>query len=258
MLRRAAERPAGRLSDVFTSSAERQAAYDFIESDVRPEVLTNAFAEASLRTVGETKSVYVVLDGTSLSLVDRGKAKGFGSIGQRGFPTRGLKVIDALAVAGNGTPIGLLDLEWWARQAKSARSRFVRRRAGETETIHWVNAVHRVAERMREHAPECTPHFVIDREGDNAEILRAVAKPGQSFTVRATQDRPVLLGNGRRRPLRAHLKKRRILGAHVVDVPAGPSRRARRAVLEVRVAEIELELPNHAEGRRTSFPVRVV
>lgn len=258
MLRRAAERPAGTLSDVFTSSAELEGAYDFIEGDVSGAMIMKAFAGATLRAVGDATSVYVVLDGSSLSLIDRAKTKGFGSIGKRAFPTRGLKVIDALAVAEDGTPVGLLDLEWWAREAKKSGSRFVRRRAGETETARWLAVVRRTGELMREQAPHCTPWFVIDREGDNAEILRAVAQPGHSFTIRATQNRPVLLPHGRRRPLHSHMKKQRVLGVHVVDVPAGPNRRARRAVLDMRVAKVTLELPDHATGKRTPFSGNVV
>jgi hypothetical protein len=258
MLQRAAERPAGKLTDVFRSGAELQGAYDFIEGDVSAKAITSAFAEASVRAVGDADWVYAVVDGTSLSLVDRTKTKGFGSIGKQVLPTRGLKVIDVLAVAQDGTPVGLLDLEWWARSPATSRSRHLRRRTGETETTHWVDVVGRTGELLREHAPGCAPWFVIDREGDCADILRAVAQPGQRFTVRATQNRSVVLANGGRRPLFKHLNKQPVLGAHVVNVPAGPNRRARLAVLDVRIADVVLELPDHATGRRTELPVRVV
>jgi hypothetical protein len=258
MLRRAAERPAGTLSDVFVVSAERQAAYDFIESDVSAKAIMTAFGQASLRAVGEARWVYAVVDGTSLSLVDRSKSKGFGSIGKRAFPTRGLKVLDVLAVAADGTPVGLLDLEWWVRGDKKAGSRYVRRRAQQTETTHWVDVVRRTGDLVREQAPDCAPWFVIDREGDNAEILRAVAQPGQRFTIRATQNRSTVLPSGRLRLLHTHLHKQRVLGAHVVDVPAGPKRDARRAVLDVRAAAVVLRLPDRATGKYAEFPVQVV
>jgi len=257
MLRRAADRPAGRLTEVFSTHAELQAAYDFIEADIAPRALMMAFAEASLRAVGDAPFFYAVVDGTSLSLTDASKTKDFGSIGKRALPTRGLKVLDALAVAGDGTPIGLLDLEFWARGPKSTKSRKVRRRAGETETAHWVDVVTRTGEMVHEKAPSCVPWFLIDREGDNAEILRAAAKQGR-FTIRAKQDRPVILVDGHRRPLRRYMRKRRVAGNYDVDVPAGPKRTARRAQLDVRFADLVLDLPEHATGRRTTMNVRVV
>lgn len=216
-----------------------------------------AFAEASLRAVGDAPFFYAIVDGTSLSLTDASKTKDFGSIGKRAFPTRGLKVLDALAVAGDGTPLGLLDLEFWARGPKSKKSRTARRRAGETETAYWVDVVTRAGELVHEKAPSCVPWFLIDREGDNAEVLRAAAKQGR-FTIRANQDRPVVLVDGRRRPLRQYMGKRRVAGNYDVDVPAGPTRTARRARLDVRFADVVLDLPEPVTGRRTTMNVRVV
>jgi len=257
MLRRAAEQPAGRLTEVFSARAELQAAYDFLETDIAPRALTVAFAEASLRAVGDAPFFYVVVDGTSLTLPDVSQTKDFGSIGMRAVPTRGLKVLDALAVASDGTPIGLLDLKFWARGPKSTKSRKVRRRAGETETAHWVDVVTRTGELAHDRAPSCVPWFLIDREGDNAEILRDAAQQGR-FTIRACQDRPVVLVDGRRRSLRRYMRKRRVAGSYDVDVPAGPKRTARRARLDVRFADIVLDLPEHATGHRTTMNVRVV
>jgi len=257
MLRRAADQPAGRLTEVFSTRAELQAAYDFIETDIAPRALVTAFAEASLRAVGDASHIYVPVDGTSLSLTDVSKTKDFGSVGMRALPTRGLKVLDALAVAAEGTPVGLLDLEFWVRGPKSKKSLRVRRRKGETETTHWVDVVTRTGELVRRKAPSCVPWFLIDREGDNAEILRAATKQGR-FTIRANQDRPVVLVDGRRCPLRRYMRKRRIAGSYDVDVPAGPARRARRARLDVRFADVVLDLPVRATRRRTTMKVRVV
>ena len=76
MLQRAAERPAGKLTDVFKSGAELQGAYDFIEGDVSARAITTALGEASMRAVGDASWVYAIVDGTSLSLVDLTKRRG--------------------------------------------------------------------------------------------------------------------------------------------------------------------------------------
>ena len=258
MLRRAVERPAGTLTEVFSASAELQGAYDFLEGDVAPRALTLAFAEASLRKMRDEKRCYAIVDGTGLTVVDRAQTKGFGSVGTRSIPARGLKVLDALAVNFDGLPLGLLDLEFWARKEKSKKSRYARRRDGETETAQWVDVVRRTGELAREQAPSCELWFVIDREGDNGDILRAAANYGPKFIIRAAQNRPVVRLNGRRRLLRAHMGKCRIVGMHCVDVPAGPRRKERRAVLDVRIADVVLDLPERATGKRTTMSVRVV
>jgi hypothetical protein len=258
ILQRAAERPAGALTAVFSDAAELQAAYDFIEGSVSASAMTAALAEATVRAAGDAEWMYAIVDGSSLSIVDRTKTKGFGSIGKQVLPTRGIKVIDTLGVAEDGTPLGILDLEWWARGPKPSGSRYARRRAGHTEVTHWVDAVHRTGETVRVYAPNVALWYVIDREGDCADILRAVALPGQRFTVRATQDRRIILPKGRRRRLHKHMAKQPVLGAHVVQVPAGPNRRKRIATLDVRIADVVLELPDNATDRRTELPVRVV
>lgn len=258
MLARAVQSPGGRLSDVFTTPAELQGAYDFVEGEVRPEAITTAFAEATIRALGDATSCFVPFDGSSLSLTDRTGKKGFGSVGKRQLPTRGLKVIDAIGVAMDGTPVGLLDLQWWARGPKSRGSRYVRRRSGKTETRHWVQVVERVSDLFESKAPHCTPWFLGDRECDNSELLQTVAQPGRAFTIRSVQNRPVRLPHGRRRPLRAHMKRHPVCGSYVVDVPGGPHRRARRSVLDMRFADVILDLPDRTTGERIPFPIRVV
>ncbi|MDB4998292.1 MAG: hypothetical protein JWM74_5724 [Myxococcaceae bacterium] len=258
MLRRAAERPGGRLSEVFESKAELQAAYDFVESDIDPRALVEGFADATVRAARDLPFVYVVVDGTSLSLTDRQQTKDFGSIGQRAFPTRGLKVIDALAVAPDGAPIGLLDVHFWARKPKATRPRFMRRRLRDTETTHWVEVLERLRDRM---VPSLIrPWFVIDREGDCAEMLRALDRPEVTFTVRSNQDRRLSPGSSRNHSLRAHMRNRPVLGRHFVNVPSTDGQPSRIARLDMRIGRVVLDLPNHAQSSRarTSLAVHVL
>lgn len=258
MLRRAAEAPAGRLSEVFRSAAELQAAYDFVEGEVPPDELVAGFARASLRVVSSDRFVYVPVDGTSLSLTDRKKTKDFGSIGKRAFPTRGLKIIDAIAVDHHGTPVGLLDLVGWARGPKSSRSRWVRRRSQETETQRWVSTIERVCSRLLEAGVECRPWFLMDREADSTDVFDALARTGAHFTLRANQNRLVRLRNGGRRLLRTELRRRAIRGRHWLQVPAGAHRTARVAALDVRFGEVVLDLPLHGTRDRRALQVYAV
>lgn len=259
MVRRALATPGGRLCVVFRDNAELQGAYDFVQGRVPPAALMASIARATCAQLGDDRRAFVVVDGTSLSLTDRKGAKGFGAIGMRSLPTRGIKVLDALAVSEDGVPIGLLDLHYWVRGAKSRLSRYDRRRLGQTETTHWLETIETAAARLKEHAPECSPCFVIDREGDNAEMLRLLGT-GESlrYIVRAAQDRPVIDARGRRRWLRACMKRQEIVGTRVVDVPAAPGRSARRAVLEIRTARVELDLPDRANRVRFRLKTNVV
>lgn len=257
MLRRAVQRPAGRLTDTFKCPAELQGAYDFVEGQLPPADLTGALGTAVMRAVADESRVYVAVDGTSLSLTDRAGAKDFGAIGARGFPTRGLKVINALVVTESGVPVGLAYQEWWARAARSSRSRAHRRRRLLTEMRRWVDTIEAASLRFQIDAPGCRPCFVIDREGDCAAVLGTVSKPGRGFIVRAAQNRPVLSGT-RRRKLWSTMRRRPILGTRVIEVPAAPGRRARTSVFDLRTARVTLDLPDRETGKRFQLEVAVV
>jgi len=256
MLRRILERPAGRVTEVFDDDAEQQAAYNFVEGETPVEAIVEALAQATLRQIADDPFVYVPLDGTSLTLTDRLKSKGFGSVGRRQFPTRGLKVIDAIAVRPDGTPMGLLGLEWWARSPRTSTSRARRRRRGETEVRHWVGAIEHVDTLFAEST--CKPWFVIDAEGDAADILRALTASTRHFTVRVSQrDRFVIRGNQRLK-LGQFMRRRRRCGTREVLIPKAPGRRARIARLEIRSARLQLEIPVNETGGRMTISVGVV
>ena len=254
MLRRAAEHPAGRITQVFTSPAELQAAYDFVEGAVSASSLVDALATATLSAASERDFAYVIVDGTSLTLTDRAKRKDFGSVGSRSLPTRGLKVIDAIGVSPGGVPLGLLELHFWARGAKNSRSRFMRRRRLETEVRHWVDVIETA--RHRVDVAGMKPHFVIDREGDCAQILRAVAKNGSSFTIRAAHRQRLCATKSRN--LLQTMKRQPITGRLLVEVPKSSQHPARTAVLDVRHARVVLDLPDRQHNTRVLFEVSVV
>src|SRR5688572_22203587 len=66
---RAAERPSGKLSEVFTSARELDAAYDFVERDnTSTTALELAVGSAAAR--GCAGRVHVVVDGSSAKIVD--------------------------------------------------------------------------------------------------------------------------------------------------------------------------------------------
>src|SRR5690606_8947084 len=117
MATRAAERPDGKLTQVFERDKERQGAYDLLETKyVTAEALSEACGGAVARRAASEPFVYVAVDGTSLTLSDRSRSKDFGSIGPLTAKARGLKVINALGVSASGVPLGLFSQFWWARK----------------------------------------------------------------------------------------------------------------------------------------------
>jgi hypothetical protein len=264
-----AQNPGGRVSSVFRRSAERQGAYDFLESKhVGTEAILAAAVEACNRRSAEFPFVFVPLDGTSLNLTDLARTKNFGSVGSRERGARGLKVIDAIAVAPDGTPLGIAGMKWWARGARPSRPRELRSTA-EKELQHWLDAVDAVTASMRRSAPETRAWFQVDREGDAQYLLDKLAACGGLFTVRSQSNRRlsttglVLPGAGRhpvkrRRYLRGYMSRQHPVLRDLLEVPGRDGQPARQAVVVVRAASVVLQMQDRRRTKHRTLPINVV
>ncbi len=73
-------------------------------------------------------------------------------MGSRERGARGLKVVDAIAVAPDGTPLGIAAMKWWARGPRRAPSK-IERSTAEKECQHWLDAVDMTATATKSAAP---------------------------------------------------------------------------------------------------------
>lgn len=260
---RAAENPSGRLSDVFSSSRELDAAYDFVERDQTSVVqLENAVGRATASQCSEQPRVRVAVDGSSVNLHDGTNAKGFGRIGTDFAGARGLKVISALAMGADGVPIGLLAQSWWARPdapsrtAKEKRRDRKRKKPEQKETRYWLQTIELSAERLE--ATGALGWFQLDREADAWPTLLTLSQSGHWFTVRSSWDRLLAVTGRDKQYLRAHMTATPAMGSYELDVPARPGRQARTAHMVMHGAEVTLLLRDKRRGKHHPLHVRVV
>jgi hypothetical protein len=244
------------VTEVFRNPAERQATYDFLEHD---QVPTAAVGEAVFTATTESgrklERVLVVLDGTSLQLVDESGSKGFGHIGTFAKGAHGLKLINALALTPDGTPLGVADQVWWSRHERAEHDRY--RPAQDRESARWREAATRIIERHAEHAPNTKVHFLADREADAAYLIQLLLRSGHEFTIRSNATRRVAVGS-QRVDLRRRLADLDPVARMEVELPATATRRARRASLEIRAARLPIVWRDHLVGDRRIAPITVV
>lgn len=201
----------------------------------------------------EQPYVLVSVDGSSLNIVDRNDTKGFGVVGNVSKSGRGLKVVTAYALAPDGTPVGVLDQQWWLRDStKKEKALRHHRTTEEKETRYFHQAIEQSTRRLEQRTAGARAWFLLDRESDRRATLELVHGMHQHwFTIRANYNRRILNRWERTGPLNHRrifrdAKSRRFVddalgGVNVqghlqLDVPARPGRQARRAVLSVRVA----------------------
>lgn len=262
----AARRPSGKVSAVFDRTREREGAYDFLESPhVRPEVVAESvFATTAARARG-SDHVYVVIDGTSLSLTDDNGAKGFGPVNKRDTPGTGLKVMNALAVARDGVPLGLIDQAFWSRPQPPTKQltraervkRNHRRPFEDKETSRFVEAARKSVERLDREGVRAW--VVIDREGDHQNILLGLHDTGCIFTVRGHWNRRLWpAGEGNVEDL---LDAEPSIGTYEVEVGRTGRRAARTARCELRAVQVTLRFSptSQGDGRRAMrlYAVRI-
>lgn len=257
----ACERPSGKVAAVFTGDRQREGAYDFLENpDVPTEEIVAGLATATVRRCAGLPFVFVPVDGTSITVVDRAAERDFGRIGSDKHGARGLKVIDALAVDPQGTPIGLLALSWWARSEERSPELGSHARQArpleQKETRFWVQTVQAAAAALDEEG--IRGWFQIDREGDGRDLLLALCGTQHGWTVRGNADRSIELEGGDSGQLRAELARQTVSGIYRLQVVARPGRRARQASMAVRVGQVVLRLRDKATHRITNLPVTAV
>jgi hypothetical protein len=251
-------RPGGRVSDVFIDDAERQGAYDFLESDaVHADALMAAMGEACGRRCAEHRFVFVPVDGSSLTLADRYRAKDFGAIGTHRAGARGIKFVDAIAVSPAGVPLGCLAIRWWTRNAPRRARRPESVRVSKKETQHWLDAVDDVRSRLGTCATETRAWFQLDREADAWSKLDHLSKGRGLFTVRSAWNRRVRTAYGRSY-LREVLRRRAACGSYLLEVPDGPRRTERLACMETRAATVTLDLLDKWTKKRWALMLNAV
>ncbi len=238
MAETAARSPSGLVSEVFEVAAERQGAYDFLESaHVGAEALVDAVGRSCAERSDEESFVYVPIDGSSLTIVDHANSKGFGHVGTYTQGLRGLKVVTAIAVGPAGVPQGVAHLEWWNRPRYKKFASY--RPPAERESRKWTNTIEAVLRRFGEEAPSVRLWFQLDREGDSKAALLPLDRSGHWFTVRSQYNRRLQAGY-----LREKLRCRRSMGEYFLELPRRAQQAPRRARLSVRCGSYTVLVQN--------------
>lgn len=245
MAMRAAEAPAGRLTEVFNTKASLEGAYRFVENDaITDDALAHAAHIACARRCADLPFVLVPMDGCTLTLTDVTAAKGFGKVGSAETRARGIEVMNAIAVTPAGTPIGLCGQVWWTRRDEPVSIPSSQRPLHEKETRYWIKGLEAVNEAFAA-ANITTPRwFQVDAGADFREWLVLAVKTEHHITVRAAQDRCIDESDHR---LWQHVGAKPALGRIEVKVPRGRKRKQRQASIELRSCPVTLKLPGGLE-----------
>ena len=242
--------PAGRITQVFDASAQREAAYRLVGTDKFSwREVADAMHVAAARRAAAFEHVIVPIDGVAFTMTTRSNE--FGPICRK-VHNPGAHAMTALALTPNGVTLGLLAHEWWTRSSKAAPAyKTDKRPVTQRETGHWLRALDQATAALAREAPSTRPWFQLDRGGDCADVLRHAIDLGVDVTVRACYDRCVTGGK-----LWAKAAAGRFVGTYPLTLRR-PGQPLRTVVIAVRIRRVELQLRLGPNGKGPLVPTTV-
>ena len=224
--------------------AKTKAAYRlFDHPQMHMETVLESHYAATAARVAQHAVVLAAQDTTSLNYSTHPATERLGPISTRKDGVLGLLVHDTMAFNREGTPLGLLDLQCWARDPKQFRKRHRRRQLPleEKESVKWLRSLEALA-RVQRQCPHTQIVSVGDREADIYELfVWATQEPGRpQLLVRAEHNRRVQDEHGH---LWKQMAAQPVAGIQPISLPRRAARAARTAELEVRFGPVELRAP---------------
>jgi len=246
------------------SMAKTKAAYRFFDNErLGLEPLLRGHVEATAGRVSQHEVVLAVQDTTTLNDTAHPETDGLGPIGTTRDESAGLIVHDTMAFSTEGTPLGLVDVQCWARDPEQAGKKSKRKELpiAQKESHKWLRS-YRAAAEVQTLCPQTTVVSVGDREADLHELFHEARRTpsGPKLLVRAERTRLRRVGSPQAEEheyLWEKLPAEPVSGQADVVVPRRGSRTARTARLEVRHALVTLKPPKKSPAL-DGVPVWVV
>lgn len=247
--------PQAGIPEACGSKARTMGAYRFFHNPkVTMDVVLHAHKEATLERIKQHRVVLAPQDTTTLNYSTHPMTEGLGPVNTAKDRTIGLLLHDTLAFSEEGTPLGVLDAQCWARDPQDRGKKYRRYELPieQKESMKWLRSYRKVAELQRM-CPNTVLVSIGDRESDLHELFaEAVKDPrGPGLLVRAEKSRNRKVEE---QFLWDVMVRQDVAGSMKIHVPRRGSRKARDTWVDVRFAEVELKAPKRS---RTLPPVRI-
>ena len=191
-----AERASGAsLPQRAGSTAALEGTYRFFANEkVTPEALFGAHSAATVQRAAAESEVLVIHDTTEFRFGGEEPRDGMGWLNSD--HVQGFLAHFSICVTSEGRPLGSVALHAWVRQGAKAgrKKRMPDLRNPDRESQRWHEAALLAGERL--HGKTKFIH-VMDREGDQFELLSMLVEHDQRFIVRLAHDRRLEGGRGR-------------------------------------------------------------
>ena len=266
-------RPGANLPQACASRAKTRAAYRFFDHKATlMQTLLQPHYSATHQRMAAQPVVLAVQDTTSLNYTAHAHTEGLGPIGTTVQGSQGLMLHSTLVFDVQGTPLGFIDAQCWARDPSEfgKKARRAQLPIEQKESAKWLRS-YEAAAAAQAQCPRTLIVSVGDREADIYELFEQAARTphGPKLLVRAMHDRALQdphddgwegsdtqasdtqasdPGDSGKtvkasKNLWPMMLKRDVDATHVVQLPRQGGRAARKATLEIRFASVQLKPP---------------
>ena len=242
--------PQANIPQTCGSRSKTKAAYRFFDHEnATLQNLLEPHVEATTKRVAKEKVVLAIQDTTSLNYGTHPATEGLGPITNIPAGVAGLMLHGTLAVNTDGTPLGLLAAQCWARDPAEFGKKAKRHKLPieEKESNKWLISF-KAATATAAACPDTTVVSVGDREADIYELF-ALANQTQNaplLLVRAQHDRKLLKEQGR---LSEYLKGIPEAGIQEIIIPRKGNHPTRTAQLSILYSKVVLAPPTGKEDK---------
>jgi hypothetical protein len=207
------------------------------------DVILTAHSEASIERIKQHRVVLAPQDTTTLNYSTHPMTEGLGPVNNSDDKAVGLLLHDTLAFTEDGTPLGVLDAQFWARDPQDKGKRYRRKQLPieQKESIKWLRSYQKVAE-IQKLCPDTMLVSIGDRESDIYELFMEADKEveGPRLLVRAEKSRNRKVDQAF---LWDFMARQDVAGALKIHVPRSGVRKARDTWIEVRFSPVNLTPP---------------
>ena len=265
--------------------------YRFYESDREQLTIANMLAghyeTTNRRMAAQEQVVLCSQDTTRLNYDGLKETTGLGAMSgnQTGHQAQGLHLHSTLALTDSGLPLGLIDVQCWARLSEKEKKELERQRRDEgrhlsveeeiqmKESYRWLHSYEQ-SDAFAQRIDGLTVVNICDREGDIYDLFSQAKKPHRKAQLlvranhnRALEDAPDLQDEqdeqdqqGKEKDpllLWPHLKDRPVAGTVELNLPKTHTRPKRKATVEVRYAKVTLKAPSKKQPNLPLWAVYV-
>lgn len=248
--------PTANIPQACATQAATKAAYRFFDNDqISMGAIISPHFEATEGRLRNHEVVLVAQDTTILNYTHHPMTEGLGPINTTKDKSTGLILHDTMAFTPEGTPLGLLDVQLWARDKDEAGKRHQRHSKviEEKESFKWLQSYRNVCQ-VQARCPRTQLIVMADREADIHELFaeHVLIRNSAQLLIRAEKSRNRNVTCEEQQILQLWPFMETITPAGTVELLAPPrkDRPSRLATLEISFAPVTLKAPR----RKTKLP----